>query len=152
MEIVTKSAPETKKLGQKLATYLTPKDVVCLYGDLGSGKTTFVQGLAKGLAVKQRVVSPTFIFIHEYRVNTRKIKKLYHVDLYRIEKDRQLAALGLELLLSQEDSVTVIEWAEKAKELLPNNRIDIHFQYRDDQRLIRCAQAPRRCYELTPSR
>src|SRR3989338_10797954 len=99
MEILTKSAHETKSLGKKIATDLIRNhaNVLALTGDLGSGKTTFVQGLAEGLGIKQRIISPTFIIIRNYRIKNyesplrqgfegqARIMDFYHVDLYRIE-------------------------------------------------------------------
>ena len=80
MEVITKSAGETKEVGRKFSADLTAGDVVGLTGELGSGKTTFIQGVAEGLGVSARVNSPTFIIMREYG-------KLYHVDLYRLEEN-----------------------------------------------------------------
>ena len=120
MEIVTKSARETQELGKKLANNLKG-GIVALYGELGSGKTTFVQGLAAGLGIKKRIVSPTFIFIRQY-------SNFYHIDLYRIEKPEDARGLGLEEILGDPANIVVIEWAEKIKNLLPKKRIDVKFK------------------------
>lgn len=106
--------------------------VICLYGELGAGKTTFVQGLARGLGIKNRIISPTFIFIRRYDLRFKnkdlRIKYFYHIDLYRIEDQKGIEGLGLEEILSDENSIVVIEWAEKLGSKLPKNRIDIYFE------------------------
>jgi tRNA threonylcarbamoyladenosine biosynthesis protein TsaE len=127
MEVITKSAQETQKLGEKMGRDLAfdklrPR-ILCLYGDLGSGKTTFIQGVAKGLGVKRRIISPTFVFIKQYNSH------FYHVDLYRIEKAEEAKGLGLEEIFSDSQAVVAVEWAEKIKKILPKKRIDIQFKY-----------------------
>lgn len=120
-EIITKSSEETKKLGFDFAKTLQEGDIVCLYGDLGSGKTTFVQGLAEGLGIKNKIISPTFIIV-------RKYDYFYHVDLYRIESPENL---GLIEILNDKSSIVAIEWAEKLGSLTPDKRIDIKFSHAD---------------------
>lgn len=120
---VTKSSKETQDLAQKLAKQLKGSEVVALFGNLGSGKTTFVQGLAKGLGVLERIISPTFIIIREHEFNR---KKFYHVDLYRVQIE-QLSELELDEILKRKNRIVAIEWAEKIKDLLPKDRIDIFF-------------------------
>lgn len=134
MEIVTKSAQETADLGEKLADSLKHGGVVCLYGELGSGKTTIVQGLARGLGIKRRIVSPTFIFIRQYPVSSLQfaVYSLYHVDLYRIQSLNDAKALGLEEILADLFNIVVIEWPEKIKKILPKKRIEIYFEYLKD--------------------
>jgi len=127
MEIVTKSGQETQKLGEKIANTLRNGGVVALYGELGSGKTTFIQGFARGLGIKQRIVSPTFVFIRQYYLPS-KIYHLYHIDLYRIEKPEEAKGLGLEEILSDPNAIVAIEWAEKVSDILPEKRIDIKFE------------------------
>src|SRR3972149_1991176 len=101
MELITKSARETQSFGQALAADIVSgkvSHVLALKGELGSGKTTFVQGLAKGLGVKKRITSPTFILMREYAISHQPlaISYLYHVDLYRLEGDlsREIENLG----------------------------------------------------------
>lgn len=139
MEILTKSAKETQKLGEKLATDLKGGQILALYGELGSGKTTFVQGLARGLGIRRRIISPTFVFIRQYPVTDhRSLITFYHVDLYRIDKIEDTRGLGLEEILSDPGDVTAIEWAEKIKKILPKKRIDIYFEYvKNNQRRIK---------------
>lgn len=122
---ISKSARQTFELGEKLANTLKKGSaswrIIACYGELGSGKTTFVQGLAAGLGIKKRIVSPTFIFIRQY-------SNFYHIDLYRIEKPEDARGLGLEEIFAEKNAIIAIEWAEKIKNLLPKKRIDIKFE------------------------
>jgi len=145
MEIITQSALETQKLGEKIGRDLKNKPkILCLYGDLGSGKTTFIQGLAKGLGIKKRVISPTFVFMKQYK-NLPSAEpcfsnkpSFYHVDLYRINKVKEARDLGLQEIFEDKEAIVAIEWAEKIKEILPKKRIDIYFDYiSENQRKIR---------------
>src|SRR3974390_1576606 len=112
VEYNTRSAEETIALGRELAPMLRMMRMVLLHGDLGAGKTTLVKGIAEALeaASQDDVTSPTFTLIHEYRGPE---VTLYHVDLYRIETERELATLGLDELFASDVSLTVIEWGEK---------------------------------------
>ena len=136
---ITNSSKETKKLGKNFAKVLGKGDVVCLYGDLGSGKTTFVQGLAQGLGIKNRIISPTFIIVRNYRIKNyeSRIMNFYHIDLYRVESGRDLEGLGIEEILNDSQNVVVIEWAEKLESLIPKKRTDIKFYYeKNDTRRV----------------
>jgi len=110
IQITTYSVRETRKLGQTLGAGINQAVIIALTGDLGSGKTAFVQGLAKGLDVPEKyyVTSPTFTLINEYPGR----HPLFHVDLYRIEHSSELAEIGLDEIL-KEDAVIAIEWPEK---------------------------------------
>jgi len=125
----TNNFKETQKLGEDFARSLLARPqgetlIVALYGDLGSGKTTFVQGLAQGMGIKSRIISPTFVIIrsHELKEGT-----FYHVDLYRTESEKDIESVGLEEIMSDSRNIVVIEWAEKLKSFLPKKRIDIEF-------------------------
>lgn len=137
------SAQETEKIGEELASQL-PSRILALIGELGSGKTTFVKGLAKGLGIKKRILSPTFVFIRRYSISPRRSPRriggstvrgvmgfLYHIDLYRLEKETEVKGLGLEEIFADDKNLVVIEWAEKIKKLLPKNAVIINFQYLD---------------------
>lgn len=131
----TNSFKETQKLGEDFArSHLARLQgetlIIALYGDLGSGKTTFVQGLAFGLGIKQRIISPTFIIIRNYRIRNyeSRIMNFYHIDLYRIES-QSLEGLGIEEIINNKNNIVAIEWAEKLKDFLPLERIDIKFFY-----------------------
>jgi tRNA threonylcarbamoyladenosine biosynthesis protein TsaE len=109
--IFTHSEEETLAYGRSLAAKLSVPQCILLTGDLGAGKTTITKGIAEGLhaASKEDVTSPTFTLIHEYR---GKNVSIYHIDLYRIETERELQTLGLQDLMN-EDSILLIEWGEK---------------------------------------
>lgn len=111
----TNSAAETQALAARLAAELPDGAVVCLHGDLGAGKTCFVQGLAKALGVRRPVGSPTFTLINEYKGR----RALAHVDLYRVRGAGDAFGLGLEDYLFRFGGVVAIEWAERVAELLP---------------------------------
>ena len=121
--IVTHSPEETRRLAADLLRELKPGAVLALHGDLGAGKTCFVQGLAAELGVQQAVSSPTFTLIHEYECTP----PLYHADLYRIRDADDAFGLGLEEYFHG-DGITVIEWAERAAELLPPNTWHLTFE------------------------
>lgn len=126
MEIITKSASETKKFGEGFASKLKGGETLALVGELGSGKTTFVQGLAKGLGIKTRITSPTFILMRNYDGE----RSLYHLDLYRLESDvdNDVTNLGLKDFLEKKENVVVIEWAKKIKKTLPKETIWMEFR------------------------
>jgi len=115
------SAEQTQAAGARLAERLGPGDVVALTGDLGAGKTCFTQGLARGLGVTGRVVSPTFVLVNEYRGRV----PVHHVDAYRTESLTELLDLGLEELFAG-DGVTIVEWADKLLPLLPADAVHVH--------------------------
>lgn len=129
-EIITKSAQETAAVGQKLALDINERragtHILCLYGDLGSGKTTFTQGFARGLGIATRLLSPTFIIVRRYDIPATE-KFLYHIDLYRLKNIADMEELGLTEIFTDPQSLVVIEWAEKLTGALPENRTDIWF-------------------------
>jgi tRNA threonylcarbamoyladenosine biosynthesis protein TsaE len=118
-EFTTTSGAETIEVGGKLARLLVPPQLLILRGDLGTGKTTLVKGIAQALdaADPDEVTSPTFTLLHEYD-GTREGRpiKLFHLDVYRLEGERQLETLGLDELLTQ-DALVLIEWGEKFKSI-----------------------------------
>lgn len=121
MEITTNSPEQTRKVATVFAKDLKLGDIVMLYGDLGSGKTQFFKGLAKGLGIKQRVTSPTFVFLKIYNANGKTIN---HIDLYRSENISDLREIGLDEIF-ESSAITVIEWADRLEDNLPKKRIDI---------------------------
>jgi tRNA threonylcarbamoyladenosine biosynthesis protein TsaE len=135
-EITTHSPEETIAFGRTLAELLAPPKVVLLRGDLGAGKTTLVKGIAAAFEVAEEedVTSPTFTLIHEYRGPRAH---LYHIDLYRIDTQRELETLGLDDLRS-DDSVLLIEWGEKFPRLLRERDVEISLEGDgENQRQIR---------------
>ena len=127
LEYITRSADETIALGRELAPKLREMRMVILHGDLGAGKTTLVKGIAEGLnaASQDEVTSPTFTLIHEYRGPE---VTLYHVDLYRIDTERELNTLGLDELLAEEGNLVMIEWGEKFPRLLAECDAEIRIE------------------------
>jgi tRNA threonylcarbamoyladenosine biosynthesis protein TsaE len=126
LQIVTHSPEETMAFGRGLAGDLRPPCLVLLKGDLGSGKTTLAKGIVAGLgaAREEEVTSPSFTLVHEYGGD----RKVFHVDLFRIEDSRELATLGLEELWS-EDATVIVEWGEKLWDNAPAPRIIIQLEY-----------------------
>lgn len=137
-KIITNNFEETRKAGYEYAKNLRGGEVLLLYGELGAGKTTFMQGLAKGLGVTRNILSPTFIIMRTYQLSARKAEKtLYHVDLYRIESEKEVIDLGLVELMGDQDTIVAIEWPEKLGSLLPDKKREIFFEYNgEDQRTI----------------
>lgn len=147
MTFDSKSAEETQEFGKSFASQLKPGDVVALYGELGSGKTTFVQGLAKGLGIARRIISPTFIIVRTYglfnysssdppaggesRSSSRQARTInfYHIDLYRVENEKDLESVGIKEILHDQDAIVAIEWAEKMGSLLPKKRLEVYCKY-----------------------
>jgi tRNA threonylcarbamoyladenosine biosynthesis protein TsaE len=125
-EFTTQSAEETVALGRKLAAMLAPPKLVLLRGDLGAGKTTLVKGIAEGFdaASEEDVTSPTFTLVHEYRAPS---VNLYHIDLYRVDTERELETLALDDLMA-ENSVLLIEWGEKFPHLERERNVEIALQ------------------------
>lgn len=131
----TNSFEETRQLGRNFASEISDTQVVALHGDLGSGKTTFVQGFAEGLGITKKIISPTFIIMRTYELKDHQTKKFfYHVDLYRIESIHDVEGLGLIEIMNDSDNIVVIEWPEKIEESLPHDRKDVFFTYTDDDR------------------
>lgn len=124
MESKTNSQQETIKFAAEFAKSLKAGDVVALFGDLGAGKTVFVKGLAKGLGVKAKVSSPTYVFLKIYKGKNLTIN---HVDLYRGEKITDFKELGLDEIFGNND-ITVIEWAQRISNNLPKKRIEIYIE------------------------
>ena len=121
--LVTTSPEETARAGERLGQTLGPGAVVALSGELGSGKTCFIQGLARGLGVTRAATSPTFVLVNQYAGRV----PVYHVDAYRTESLTELVDLGLEELLGGE-GVTVVEWADKLLPLLPPDTIHVRIE------------------------
>tara|TARA_Y100001970_G_scaffold111315_1_gene138962 strand:+ start:1904 stop:2344 length:441 start_codon:yes stop_codon:yes gene_type:complete len=124
VEVICNSAQETKIFASRLSKKFQNGQVIALKGDLGSGKTTFSQGIAEGLGIEQHVGSPTFKLVSEY---VGEILKLYHVDCYRLNNADEFLNLGGENLLLPDNGITLIEWANVIQELLPEDVIEIVF-------------------------
>ena len=127
---LSKDAKETQSIAADIARKCHPGTTICLYGNLGSGKTTFSKGFAKALEISDNISSPTFVILKQYRFKENNI--LYHFDLYRLETTKDIENIGLTDIGKDKNGIILIEWAEKAKSILPKNRIDIYFEYIDE--------------------
>jgi tRNA threonylcarbamoyladenosine biosynthesis protein TsaE len=127
--VITSSPEETIAFAKKLAQGFKPGSVLCLHGDLGSGKTTFIKGIAEGLGLKhpEQVKSPTFVLMHVYRARI----PLYHFDCYRLDSVDELANIGVADFANDPHAISCIEWAEKAKDLIPPHAIRIRLEILD---------------------
>lgn len=126
--VITSSPEKTWQIGQLLGELLDVGDTVCLYGDLGAGKTNFTFGIAKGMDVQEQyITSPTFTFVNEYQGRV----PLYHIDLYRLKDPDELENIGFEEYI-ESDGVTVIEWAERAEDALPVEGLSVYLAYVDE--------------------
>ena len=124
-EFFSHSPHQTRRLGIHLGGYLTRGDVICLEGNLGSGKTVLVQGIAQGWGTSDPVSSPTYVIVNEYRRPDEQ--RLYHIDAYRLENESEAEQLDFDRMLEQ--GSIVIEWAEKIKNLLPDAFLWITLKY-----------------------
>jgi tRNA threonylcarbamoyladenosine biosynthesis protein TsaE len=136
MRFRSKSPQETAKIARHIAKKLVKNEgplVVGLVGDLGAGKTAFVNGFARALGVKRPLTSPTFLIIRSYPVKAGSFWRLYHVDAYRIKKISELETLGFKAVLEDEKNIVLIEWAEKIKKMLPRKTVWIKFEHGDKE-------------------
>ncbi len=127
MDVITNSTDETQKWAEEFAKqFKNHGGVIALIGELGAGKTTFTQGFAKGLGIKEKVISPTFVLMRQHQI-PKTNRWLFHLDLYRIENSKDLKALDLEELFAQTQNLILIEWAEKILGHLPPKTQVLHF-------------------------
>lgn len=123
--IITSSTEQTEELGRVIGSLLEPGDLLCLYGDLGAGKTHLSFGIAQGLDVREQyITSPTFAFVNEYEGRI----PFYHIDLYRLKDPSELEGIGFEEYV-ESDGATVIEWAERADDELPKESLSIYLSH-----------------------
>ena len=131
----TKSVKEPQKIAKDIAKNYKG-GVIALIGDLGAGKTTFTQGFAEGLGIKDKIISPTFVLMRQHPVPNSK-KVLYHIDLYRLEGEINIRELGISELIDDTEAIVLIEWAEKIEQKLPDNTLKINFRKaEEDLRII----------------
>ncbi len=131
----------TRQLGYRLGTLLQPGDLICLQGDLGAGKTTFVQGVAAGWGAIDEVSSPTFVLVNRYR--RADGAALHHLDTYRLASLPEAEELDLDSMLAQ--GALLIEWADRIVPILPQDRLWLHLEYQDEtsRRITLTAQGGR---------
>jgi len=130
-KIITKSSEETRAWACEYAQNLHGGEIIGLIGDLGAGKTTFSQGIAEGLGVRQNVNSPTYVIMKIYRVEKKdsKIKNLVHIDAYRLESENDIENIGALEYFNRKDTVVLIEWADKIKNMLTKKTIFIKIKH-----------------------
>src|SRR5262245_39780182 len=129
MDFFSRSPDQTRRIGMRLGGVLQTGDVICLQGDLGAGKTTFVQGIAQGWGSLDSVSSPTFILINEYRRADHS--QLFHLDAYRLDSTAEAEQLDLDSILA--DGTLIIEWPERLDGLVPAERLWIKLEHVDDE-------------------
>jgi tRNA threonylcarbamoyladenosine biosynthesis protein TsaE len=145
---ITTNSKETQKLGEILAKELIDGEIICLVGELGSGKTTFTQGLLKGLKIKGPHTSPTFLIMKHYKKEfpisnfqfpnkSQNLKSgsqnIYHIDAYRITSN-DIINLGWEEIISNPKNIVIIEWADRIKKIIPKNSLWINFKWLDENK------------------
>jgi len=136
---ISSSTKETKQIANDFAKKITTGRVLCLVGDLGTGKTQFVKGIAEYFKIKKTVNSSTFVLIKSYKIsNYKNIKNLIHIDCYRLQSSDELLNLGFQEMLDNKKNILLIEWADKIKDILPKSVNLINFKYgkKQDERKI----------------
>ena len=140
MEIITRNAAATKKLGQNFAKKILNQKkqkgavVVALEGDLGAGKTTFLQGFAKGLGIKEKITSPTFVILKRFQLfdckrYPKNYKNFFHIDCYRLTKPEELFDIGWRKIIYNPENIVAIEWSEKIKKIMPRGALKVKSQF-----------------------
>ncbi|MCM0649812.1 tRNA (adenosine(37)-N6)-threonylcarbamoyltransferase complex ATPase subunit type 1 TsaE [Clostridium swellfunianum] len=123
MEFIVDKVEQTIELGRQVGSLAKPGDIICLIGDLGTGKTHITKGIAKGLEIEDYITSPTFTIVNEYDGRL----KLYHFDVYRVNDPDEIAAIGFDEYIFSE-AVSIVEWANYIDELIPRENITIHIE------------------------
>lgn len=139
IEFLTKNAKETMGLGEESAQKVLETRsgeraaVLGLIGNLGGGKTTFLRGFAKGLGIKEKVNSPTFIIMRRYKMQDTRYKNFYHLDCYRLNKPREILDLGWKEIIENPKNIVAVEWAGKMKKIMPQETIWLNFEFVNDK-------------------
>ena len=132
-QYLTSSQKETESLGKNLAKKIIgKKTIIGLTGELGGGKTTFIKGLAKGLGIKAKILSPSFVIYRRYK--TKKGGNFYHFDCYRTKGEKELLALDFKDVISDPTSIVAIEWAGRIKKIMPRDTLWINFEHIDKKK------------------
>ncbi len=145
LRLLSASEQQTRDVGEYLGRWLRRGDVVLLHGDLGAGKTTLVQGIARGLGVDDYVQSPTFSLVHEHEGydGDGKPVRLYHLDLYRLSGETELDSFGFDDYLVPTDGISLIEWPERAVDRLPDRYLLVRLEHHgEDQRRLTIEGVP----------
>ncbi len=140
----SRSASQTKRLGEKMAHRILEQGrrkkalVVALTGELGGGKTTFIQGFARGLGVAEKILSPTFVILKRFEVPNPRPSFFYHLDCYRIHEAKEILDLGFKKIISNPGNIAAVEWAYRIKNILPEDTVGVHFEIKGkEERIIR---------------
>jgi len=145
MDFFSRSPEQTRRVGSRLGGALQAGDVICLQGDLGAGKTTFVQGIAQGWGSVDSVSSPTFILVNMYRRADQS--QLFHMDAYRLESTSEAEELDLDSMLTQ--GALLIEWPERMNGLIPNERLWVNLEHiEEEEREVKFKATGKRYDEL----
>jgi tRNA threonylcarbamoyladenosine biosynthesis protein TsaE len=128
LEVISRSAEQTRRIGMRLGSMLQPGDLICLIGELGSGKTTLVQGISAGWGSLDSPTSPTFVIINVYR--RPESRRLFHMDAYRLNNSTEAEDLDIDAML--ESGPLLIEWADRILPALPEEYLSIHLQWMDE--------------------
>jgi tRNA threonylcarbamoyladenosine biosynthesis protein TsaE len=144
LEIITQSPAETAAIGEALAGCLRDGDVVLLHGDLGAGKTTLAKGIASALGVEDVVSSPSFSLVNEYDTRlAAAVTRLYHLDLYRLRSEDDLASIGFDDFMAPADGIALVEWPERASTALPERFLLVEIEtVRAGSRRLRIVAIP----------
>jgi len=135
IEIISESSFKTKEIAKKIAKALAGEYfykkalVIGLKGELGGGKTTFIQGFAKGSDIKEKILSPTFVMMKSFSIKKGKFRKLHHLDVYRIDSTAELKTLRFKEILSDKKNIVLIEWVDLIKKAVPKDSINITFSF-----------------------
>ena len=139
---ITNNSFETSLLGEEMAKKILKNkqnekaQILALEGDLGAGKTTFLQGFAKGLGIKEHILSPTFVIFKKFKIQNSLFNLFYHIDCYRLKDSKDLLSLGFEEFSSNPKNIIAIEWSEIIKDVLPKDKISIHFEFKNEKERI----------------
>lgn len=148
---------QTKKLGENLAKKIlksTPKKtafVLGLKGNLGGGKTTFLQGFAKGLGIKEKILSPTFVVMKRFEIKDLRFQNFYHIDCYRIKEPKEILDLGFKKIVTDPQNIVAVEWADRIRRIIPQSTTWIQFGFigkATRQITIKCTGRTRALYML----
>ncbi|MFH1180849.1 MAG: tRNA (adenosine(37)-N6)-threonylcarbamoyltransferase complex ATPase subunit type 1 TsaE [bacterium] len=143
IEILTLNYRQTQSAGKVLAEEILETSgqksfVLGLEGELGGGKTTFLQGFAQGLGIKEKITSPTFVIMKRFKIKNLKFKNFYHFDCYRIQKAEEISVTGLKEIISDPQNIVAIEWSERIKKIMPKNALRLSFVYmgKDKRKIV----------------
>ncbi len=136
---IAENSKKNRKTNPPFPVFLSPFNskasalVIALKGNLGAGKTTFIQGFLRGLGVKFKITSPTFVIIKNYQLPITNYRSAYHIDCYRIKNHKEILDLGFKEIISNPQNIVLIEWPERIAKVLPKKRISILFKYGDKE-------------------